>query len=199
MGWNGVSSARGTPFGNKDRAAEFYSAVVSISEWLCPASLDHRLHQHQYRTECMLLVRGKKKKKLRSPDHACLASRDAEKLIVRRDLSRSLIHLSTENEPEELLQRVHRYSVPRLRCFFHSRSAPSLACIASTMASLSLAPPLWLLPLLITGRCTSQPHRLQRQVHAARPVPCRLLLGPAKQTYIGHTVETACGNEHGLS
>jgi hypothetical protein len=82
----------------------------------------------------------KKKKKLRSPDHACLASRDAEKLIVRRDLSRSLIHLSTENEPEELLQRVHRYSVPRLRCFFHSRSAPSLACIASTHGEFVTSP-----------------------------------------------------------
>lgn len=77
MGWNRTSSARGTPFGNKDRAAEIYSAVVSISEWLGPASLDHRLHQ--YGMEC---IRGREKGKSKSPHCACFASRDTEKLFL---------------------------------------------------------------------------------------------------------------------
>lgn len=72
MGWNRTSLARGTPFGNKDRAAEIYSAVVSISEWLGPASLDHRLHQYGIWSAY---------EASKSPHCACFASRDTEKLF----------------------------------------------------------------------------------------------------------------------
>jgi hypothetical protein len=170
MGWNRTSSARGTPFGNKDRAAEFYSAVVSISEWLCPASLDHRLHQ--YGMECIRW----KRQKVKAHIVRALRLGTRRSCFVQRYLSRSLIQLSTEHNQEK--KKKKRWRAARsidIRLLFHSRSAPSLACIASTMASLSLAPPLWLLPLLITGLSTSQPHGLQRRVHAARPVPCRFL------------------------
>lgn len=94
-GWNRTSSARVTPFGNKDRAAEFYSAVVSISEWLCPASLDHRLHQ--YGMEC---IQGKRQNAIVHIERLLrLAMRRS--CFVRRYLSRSLIHLSTEGEAEK--------------------------------------------------------------------------------------------------
>ncbi|EHK47416.1 uncharacterized protein TrAtP1_012479 [Trichoderma atroviride] len=106
-GRNRTSWARGTPFGNKDRAAEFYSAVVSISEWLCPASLDHRLHQ--YGMEC---IRGKRQKATAHIERVLrLGMRTS--CFVGRHLSRSPIHLSTEGEAEKRLEScwVHRYSI----------------------------------------------------------------------------------------
>lgn len=107
--------------------------------WLCPASLDHRLHQ------CRRSAYNGKAK----AHFACFATVSQGGICHALQAIRPL-KMNPANAGG-LLGCWLGWVQCDIPLPFHSRSALSPACIASTMASLSLAPPLWLLPLLIAG------------------------------------------------
>lgn len=141
--------ARGTPFGNRERqkgSRILFSGCFDFPAALpClfrspPPPVPYGVHSTREKAKSPLCC-------------ACFASGTRRSCFVRRYLSRSLIHLATEDEAGNRYRAAESINIPLLfRCLFHSRS---VACIASTMASLSLAPPLWLLLDFSAARATA--------------------------------------------